>query len=180
MRGIDINTTVRDAALYGNFVKFGKLDASMICWGEAAFGELGLDSFHQDDAFGTTENYPRTTPKADRITSVSAGKGAVAAVRENGTGAFCQQNDMGEHRIIRKPKKLALKKANINLVSCGATQILMVSEKGDVFQRNLLETPAIRGAWCSHLDQEGMGSLDTTQTETNDGLVWWLNSGVQE
>ncbi|KAJ8403638.1 hypothetical protein AAFF_G00349640 [Aldrovandia affinis] len=116
----------------------------MICWGESTLKELGLNSSHHDVALRPTQNQetPGSLENA-KIATVSVGKGVVAVVRENGTGAFCLRDEMGDKKNKRKPRHLALWKHKIDTLSCGAFHIVMVSETGNVFQLNCEEKPNI-------------------------------------
>ncbi|KAG7461748.1 hypothetical protein MATL_G00194390 [Megalops atlanticus] len=100
----------------------------MICWGETTLRDLGLENSSIYD--GTAE------------ITVSAGRRVVAFLRENGKGAFRLQNEMGEKRNSGNPKRLALKE-KIQSLTCGASHIVLVSERGTVFQLNCDETPSI-------------------------------------
>ncbi|XP_061107087.1 probable E3 ubiquitin-protein ligase HERC3 isoform X2 [Conger conger] len=106
----------------------------MICWSESTFSDLGLDSVCQDYACGTAEN-PLTTSQKAKITAVSVGRRTIAVVTEDGEGKFCLQDETSERKNIHS-KNLALRGEKIESLSCGADFIVVVSEKGNVFQLN--------------------------------------------
>ncbi|KAJ8262179.1 hypothetical protein GJAV_G00163400 [Gymnothorax javanicus] len=108
----------------------------MICWGESTFWGFGLDSPCQDHTTGTAGNHPLTSAKKDRITAVSLGKRIIAIVTENGEGRICFQKGMSEITDRQKPENIALENEKIDTLSCGRDFIVMVSEKGNVFQLN--------------------------------------------
>ncbi|KAJ8383051.1 hypothetical protein SKAU_G00038290 [Synaphobranchus kaupii] len=145
----------------------------MIFWGETPFRELDLD---QDDALGTAKHHPRSTAQKARITAVSVGKCMIAVVRENGKGEFCLQDEMCERRNRRKTENLSLKEEKIYSLSCGADYIVMVSEKGNVFQLNCQKKPYIPrllNVNGTHVIQVACGDHHTIALSRDGQLFTW-------
>ncbi|KAJ8383052.1 hypothetical protein SKAU_G00038300 [Synaphobranchus kaupii] len=140
----------------------------MICLGETV-REFDLD---QDDALGKAENHPLTTAQKARITAVSVGKCMIAVVRDNGKGDFCLQDE----RDRGKTENLSLKGEKIYSLSCGADYIVMVSEKGNVFQLNCQKKtyiPRLLNVNGTHVIQVVCGDHHTIALSRDGQLFTW-------
>uniref|UniRef100_W5MS74 HECT and RLD domain containing E3 ubiquitin protein ligase 56.4 n=1 Tax=Lepisosteus oculatus TaxID=7918 RepID=W5MS74_LEPOC len=104
----------------------------MFCWGETTRRELGLeDSVLQVD--GVNSDLHQMVPRKPKIADICAGNGVIAFIEHNGNGSVWIKGNGRNQARRRKTMSLVLKKEKIHLLDCRASQIVLVSETGKVF-----------------------------------------------
>nr|XP_015200083.1 PREDICTED: probable E3 ubiquitin-protein ligase HERC4 [Lepisosteus oculatus] len=111
----------------------------MFCWGETTRRELGLeDSVLQVD--GVNSDLHQMVPRKPKIADICAGNGVIAFIEHNGNGSVWIKGNGRNQARRRKTMSLVLKKEKIHLLDCRASQIVLVSETGKVFESNCQES----------------------------------------
>ncbi|XP_018611660.2 probable E3 ubiquitin-protein ligase HERC4 isoform X2 [Scleropages formosus] len=102
----------------------------MHCW-----GEIPLPTSARNKSTEERSQLERN------ISAVSAGRETVAFVQKDGKGFFLFQG--GNRGDKQKPRAFTLGKDRIRRLSCGESHIVLVSQKGKIFQLNCQESPSI-------------------------------------
>uniref|UniRef100_A0A8C5PVV1 HECT and RLD domain containing E3 ubiquitin protein ligase 4 n=1 Tax=Leptobrachium leishanense TaxID=445787 RepID=A0A8C5PVV1_9ANUR len=110
----------------------------MLCWGNAAFGQLGLGGIDEEIVIE-----PRKCDffQNKNVRDVGCGSRHTVFVLDDGTVYSCGCNDLGQlghDRGRKKPEQVgALDAQNIVAVSCGEAHTLALNDKGQVFSWGL-------------------------------------------
>ncbi|XP_061107093.1 probable E3 ubiquitin-protein ligase HERC3 [Conger conger] len=155
----------------------------MICWGETTFMEFDLDSLYHDDELGIAESHPLATAQKAKITALSVGRRMFAFVTEDGKGKLCFRDEMSE-TVRQQNENFALSGEKIDALTCGADCIVMVSQKGNVFQLNCQIKPYIPRCLSAlngrHVIQVACGDHHTIALSRDGQLfTWGKNSNGQ-
>lgn len=106
----------------------------MLCWGNAAFGQLGLGGIDEEIVIE-----PRKCDffQNKNVRDVGCGSRHTVFVLDDGTVYTCGCNDLGQlghDRGRKKPEQVgALDAQNIVVISCGEAHTLALNDKGQVF-----------------------------------------------
>ncbi|XP_061107084.1 probable E3 ubiquitin-protein ligase HERC3 isoform X1 [Conger conger] len=155
----------------------------MICWGETTFMEFYLDSLYHVDELGIAESHLLATAQKAKITALSVGRRMFAVVTEDGKGKLCFRDEMSETGR-QQHENFALSGEKIDALTCGADCIVMVSEKGNVFQLNCRIKPYIPRCLSAlngrHVIQVACGDHHTIALSRDGQLfTWGKNSNGQ-
>ncbi|KAL4618169.1 putative E3 ubiquitin-protein ligase HERC4 isoform X1 [Arapaima gigas] len=142
----------------------------MHCWGEIPL--LALARVEDEENRGEHQR---------NITAVSAGRSVLAFVHKDGRGSFLfRGHDKGNKP---KPRAFTLGKDKIRRLSCGAFHIVLLSEKGKIFQLNCNKLPSIPrslGLTDKDVIQVACGDCHSVAlTKVGQVFCWGVNSNGQ-